>query len=113
MRVTACHAIRGGGAVRGVALLSAAVASAVVLTAAAVAASLSGGVPAAASGMRVPESGAEATPDAGTVAIVTLALGPLTRQACPATAAACVDLTIANAHYYNEHLPIGTEVVVF
>jgi hypothetical protein len=25
----------------------------------------------------------------------------------------CVHLTIANAHYYNEHLPIGAEVVVF
>jgi L,D-transpeptidase catalytic domain len=25
----------------------------------------------------------------------------------------CVHLTVANAHYYNEHLPIGAEVVVF
>ena len=25
----------------------------------------------------------------------------------------CVHLTISNAHYYNEHLPIGAEVVVF
>src|SRR5487761_367145 len=25
----------------------------------------------------------------------------------------CVHLTIKNAHYYNEHLPIGAEVVVF
>ncbi len=25
----------------------------------------------------------------------------------------CVHLTIANAHYYNQHLPIGAEVVVF
>ena len=25
----------------------------------------------------------------------------------------CVHLTMANAHYYNEHLPIGAEVVVF
>jgi hypothetical protein len=25
----------------------------------------------------------------------------------------CVHLTTANAHYYNEHLPIGAEVVVF
>jgi lipoprotein-anchoring transpeptidase ErfK/SrfK len=25
----------------------------------------------------------------------------------------CVHLTIANAHYYNDHLPIGAEVVVF
>jgi lipoprotein-anchoring transpeptidase ErfK/SrfK len=25
----------------------------------------------------------------------------------------CVHLTIADAHYYNEHLPIGAEVVVF
>ena len=25
----------------------------------------------------------------------------------------CVHLTIANAHYYNEHLPVGARVVVF
>jgi hypothetical protein len=25
----------------------------------------------------------------------------------------CVHLTIADAHYYNEHLPLGAEVVVF
>jgi hypothetical protein len=25
----------------------------------------------------------------------------------------CVHLTVANAHYYNEHLPIGAQVVVF
>jgi hypothetical protein len=25
----------------------------------------------------------------------------------------CVHLTMANAHYYNEHLAIGAEVVVF
>lgn len=25
----------------------------------------------------------------------------------------CVHLTVANAHYYNEHLPVGAEVVVF
>jgi hypothetical protein len=25
----------------------------------------------------------------------------------------CVHLTVANAHYYNQHLPIGAEVVVF
>jgi len=25
----------------------------------------------------------------------------------------CVHLTVADAHYYNEHLPIGVEVVVF
>jgi len=25
----------------------------------------------------------------------------------------CVHLTVANAHYYQEHLPIGAEVVVF
>jgi lipoprotein-anchoring transpeptidase ErfK/SrfK len=25
----------------------------------------------------------------------------------------CVHLTVGNAHYYNEHLPIGAEVVVF
>jgi hypothetical protein len=25
----------------------------------------------------------------------------------------CVHLTTANAHYYNEHLPVGAEVVVF
>jgi hypothetical protein len=25
----------------------------------------------------------------------------------------CVHLTVVNAHYYNEHLPIGAEVVVF
>ncbi|HEX4092029.1 MAG TPA: L,D-transpeptidase [Trebonia sp.] len=25
----------------------------------------------------------------------------------------CVHLAVANAHYYNEHLPIGAEVVVF
>jgi L,D-transpeptidase catalytic domain len=25
----------------------------------------------------------------------------------------CVHLTVANAHYYHEHLPIGAEVVVF
>jgi lipoprotein-anchoring transpeptidase ErfK/SrfK len=25
----------------------------------------------------------------------------------------CVHLTIANAHYYNEHLPVGAKVVVF
>ena len=25
----------------------------------------------------------------------------------------CVHLTVQNAHYYNEHLPIGAEVVVF
>ena len=25
----------------------------------------------------------------------------------------CVHLTTPNAHYYNEHLPIGAEVVVF
>ncbi|HEY5018442.1 MAG TPA: L,D-transpeptidase [Streptosporangiaceae bacterium] len=25
----------------------------------------------------------------------------------------CVHLTVSNAHYYNEHLPIGAEVVVF
>jgi hypothetical protein len=25
----------------------------------------------------------------------------------------CVHLTVANAHYYNKHLPIGAEVVVF
>jgi lipoprotein-anchoring transpeptidase ErfK/SrfK len=25
----------------------------------------------------------------------------------------CVHLTVENAHYYNEHLPIGAEVVVF
>jgi hypothetical protein len=25
----------------------------------------------------------------------------------------CVHLTVANAHFYNEHLPIGAEVVVF
>lgn len=25
----------------------------------------------------------------------------------------CVHLTVASAHYYNEHLPIGAEVVVF
>ncbi|MGH3248406.1 MAG: L,D-transpeptidase, partial [Trebonia sp.] len=25
----------------------------------------------------------------------------------------CVHLALANAHYYNEHLPIGAEVVVF
>lgn len=25
----------------------------------------------------------------------------------------CVHLTVADAHYYNEHLPIGAEVVVF
>jgi lipoprotein-anchoring transpeptidase ErfK/SrfK len=25
----------------------------------------------------------------------------------------CVHLTVANAHYYNEHLPIGAGVVVF
>jgi hypothetical protein len=25
----------------------------------------------------------------------------------------CVHLTDVNAHYYNEHLPIGAEVVVF
>jgi hypothetical protein len=199
MWVTACRVIQGtGAAVRVVALLSAAAASAVVLTATAVAVSRSGGVAAAASGTRVASSGTEAAPDAMAVpgVTVTLALGPLTRQACPATAAACVDLadhltwlqsggqisygpvrmepgppgsphatprgtfyvswkggpdlisneydepmpwavffapggiafhggsltvpshgcvhlTIANARYYNEHLPIGAEVVVF
>ena len=25
----------------------------------------------------------------------------------------CVHLTVANAHYYNEHLAVGAEVVVF
>lgn len=25
----------------------------------------------------------------------------------------CVHLTVANAHYYNEHLPVGAEVIVF
>jgi len=25
----------------------------------------------------------------------------------------CVHLTVANAHYYNEHLPVGAQVVVF
>jgi lipoprotein-anchoring transpeptidase ErfK/SrfK len=25
----------------------------------------------------------------------------------------CVHLTVANAHYYNQHLPVGAEVVVF
>ena len=25
----------------------------------------------------------------------------------------CVHLTVANAHYYNEHLPLGAQVVVF
>jgi lipoprotein-anchoring transpeptidase ErfK/SrfK len=25
----------------------------------------------------------------------------------------CVHLTVANAHYYQEHLPIGAQVVVF
>ena len=25
----------------------------------------------------------------------------------------CVHLTVPNAHYYNEHLPVGAEVVVF
>ena len=25
----------------------------------------------------------------------------------------CVHLTVANAHYYNKHLPVGAEVVVF
>jgi hypothetical protein len=25
----------------------------------------------------------------------------------------CVHLTVANAHYYNEHLPVGARVVVF
>jgi lipoprotein-anchoring transpeptidase ErfK/SrfK len=25
----------------------------------------------------------------------------------------CVHLTVTNAHYYNKHLPVGAEVVVF
>jgi hypothetical protein len=130
MRVTACQAVRGGGAVRVVALLSVAVVSVVALTAAAMAVSQTGGVLGAASGTRAFSSGGSAPSawamlGAGAVAepgaltespaqlvsagrlglvagsgataspvgvAVLLALGPLTRQVCPVTAAACVDL---------------------
>lgn len=128
-----CGGAARGGAARGTlrratALLSVAAASAAVLTAAAMAVSLAGRVPAAASGAGVAMSGLRVFPGSGlrvssgaesraltggstqpagagrpdlaagsgaatSVGVtVTLALGLHSWQACPATAAACVDL---------------------